>query len=111
MQKNNFKQDHKSPASNQKLKKQEIKGAEAEQAQRNAATPRGSWDDKSQGAQDAQMKTRRSSDVESADFSDQDNIDLDDSTKAFAADSKSRGSKLDDVQSQPSKRGSQNSRH
>lgn len=155
MQKNNFKQDQKSPASNQSLKNQEIKGAgaetyptgkavkggvdvkQAEQAQRNATTPRGSLDDKAQaqqplkegqrfqqpeqqiggrqdlaqGAQDAQMKTGRTSDVESADFADQDDVDQDDSTKSFAADSKSRGSKLDDVQSQPSTRGSQNSRH
>jgi hypothetical protein len=67
--------------------------------------------DKAQGAQDAQMKTGRKSEDESEDFADQDGVDQDDSTKSFAADSKSRGSKLNDVKSQPSKSGSQNSRH
>lgn len=145
MQKNNFKQDQKSPASNQNLKSNEIKGAgaekyqtgkavkggvdtkQAEKAQWNATTPRGSLDDKSQaqqpeqqiggrqdlnqGAQDAESKTARTTEVESAEFADKKGADQDDSTKAFAADSKSRGSKTDDVQSQPPTGGSQNSRH
>lgn len=142
-----FKQNQQNTASNQnwKTKDKETKGAGAETYQSGQGTKGGTDPKQSsqqggksgqlaggsqqpgqqsrvqsneQGAQDAQMKTGRSSDVESADFKEQDtesagdqSVDKDDSTKSFAADSQSRGNKGNDVKSQPSSRGSQNSRH
>lgn len=130
----NFKQDQQTTSNqNWKSKDKDVKGAGAEtyptgQGTKGGIDPKkneqkvGGRENVDQGAQDASMKTGRPSDVksadlkdrnqgdESADFADDSSIDKDDSTKSFAADSKSRGTKENDVQSRPSIRGSQNSR-